>query len=184
MRIINRWKEAHSLEKTVAIVSIIVTLIGLLLPIGSFFFFQVERIRLESSSNPENFSKEISLFLRERYKEGRVDCVPEENILNCWIDRIRGEVLRDSAYWEKLQLTFFLYENGGHIYINAVVDGWYAAGAKPPRERSGYADMEPRYSSDLSEYFQSRLWPFLKTHLHREAGAVIRLEQERATQGE
>lgn len=87
----------------------------------------------------------------------------DSNYVSVIVEGLRGEVIEQQKYWERLQAFFFISEKGNAQEVRLLLDGHYAAGMKQP-PLSAYYDMEKTHSKSLQLYATSIL-ERLKTQL-------------------
>lgn len=81
------------------------------------------------------------------------------------VSHIRGQVLLEEKYWEKLHLILWFSENTEERFeVVIAIDGFYAPGlgAAPPND-SELISLEPKYQSALEQY-ERRLSEQLREH--------------------
>jgi hypothetical protein len=101
--------------------------------------------------------EEIKRYLSLRYTEkgGTVTVTSiGENWIGLTVRHVRGEVIGDKKYWERLQIMVALEPTRTMLRIRLILDGRYGSGLAPPSDQ-GYIDMEPIYTSYLDEYGKS-----------------------------
>ena len=124
-----------------------------------------------------SIEQDLEDLLSTKFATGRVLCskdsnFPEFSERECLVDKIQGEVLESYNYWERLQIVFAIIRSKDTVTISVTLDGWYAAGARPPRKLSGYSDMEKSNDALLSSYLRMNLIP----------GIVKKLQQRELVQ--
>ena len=77
-----------------------------------------------------------------------------DNWLALTVRHLRGEVIADKQYWERLQVIVAREPVKQTLTLRLILDGRYGSGLAPPSEM-GYVDMEPVYTSYLNEYGKS-----------------------------
>lgn len=78
----------------------------------------------------------------------------EEDYVAFDVEFLRGEVIPDARYWERLRGDLYFLPRNGGLRLRLHLDGRFAAGgfgSRPP-ENSGFTDMEPRFTDRLTNY--------------------------------
>jgi len=99
-------------------------------------------------------TRNIKAYLESHYGEmgGDVRITSfSANVVTAVIRNIRGEVISDRRYWEKLKIFAVRFKQDDKLHFNFILDGQYAAGLNAPADQS-YIDMEPVYTANLLEY--------------------------------
>jgi hypothetical protein len=77
-----------------------------------------------------------------------------DNWLALTVGHLRGEVIADKKYWERLQVFVAREPTKEMLTLRLILDARYGSGLAPPSDL-GYIDMEPVYTSYLNEYGKS-----------------------------
>jgi len=93
-------------------------------------------------------------FYQEYYKKigGRVQLVDnEDNHFRFIVSGMRGEIIKNEKYWEKIYVSLLFNRTPTSIKIISILDGQYAPGIQR-NPKSYYKDMDPVFSQDLHNY--------------------------------
>lgn len=75
----------------------------------------------------------------------------EDHYVEVILSDLRGEVIEEKNYWERLQSSILVADRGEFIELRLLLDGWFAAGLNPP-PITAFSDMEPVHSKSLQVY--------------------------------
>lgn len=97
---------------------------------------------------------DLESYFRERYGKAGAEVIVtgrSGNHLALVLRGLRGVVIREQKYWEKIQVFFLIVDLEGQRQTDLIVDGQFASGLLTPPD-SAYLDMEPRFTGELREY--------------------------------
>jgi hypothetical protein len=113
---------------------------------------QVPFDRAALASPPRDVLKGVESFLRARFQgRGRVTQGHGSPATQVFlVEDLRGEIVKQHAYWEKLEVTSVVDAVRSVVFI---VDGYYSAGvgSRPPSS-DAFISMERQYYRELHDY--------------------------------
>lgn len=109
----------------------------------------------------------LRAFVRDRFTAAEARLIPlGSNLQRVEISGIKGEVIRQQSFWEKIVMHLVL-EPVQPPRLHVMLEGWFAPGigSRPP-EQDAYRSMQPQYTESLREYLastQAGIYEFLES---------------------